>query len=478
MRESDICKEMTDMVKGHGMFDLYKINNALSSEFYSAEELEERFYLMQDIGINMIDYDCSAIPEKEIPEESGAEHFKAENLVQLYFHSMGKIPVLTREEEVELAKRLEKAAKIIEKIVTAMPLYKKQEATLKAGHDEEGEEDTSDEEKNDKALDMSLKVLEDIMRKIDKMDKKIARYGMVKDFKKLIDGENNYFSFSDKFASIAQEALNEYGQIESEVGMEIENLKSNWEKITKATELANEARNKLIIHNLRLVINIAKGNVGRGLPLLDLIQEGNIGLMKAVKRFRHDKGCKFSTYAIWWIKQAITRALFDQSKTVRVPIHIMEFYNKMVKVSRELTQQLGREPNNKELAKKLGVSSKKVDEIFRAVQQPVALQTPIGDDDSKLEDFISDPNIASPCSYTETKEISKHLYKILKTLTPKEEKVIRMRFGIGTDKDHTLEEVGKYLSITRERVRQIEVSALRRLRHPSRMRTLRELIAG
>ncbi|MEN2985466.1 MAG: sigma-70 family RNA polymerase sigma factor, partial [Thermodesulfovibrionaceae bacterium] len=263
----------------------------------------------------------------------------------------------------------------------------------------------------------------------------------------------------------------------SESGFKIDELKNVWQKIYKAKSLVEETKNELITRNLRLVVNIAKNYVGRGLPLLDLIEEGNIGLMKAVDKFKYEKGFKFSTYATWWIRQAITRALIDQTKTIRVPVHMMEFYNRVTKASRELTQQLGREPSNEEIAEKLGVPVRKVEEVFRAIQDPIGLQTPIGDEDTELEDFIGDKTSPSPLAEAERAELSEHIQRILKTLTPKEEKVIKMRFGIGEDRDHTLEEVGRYLSITRERVRQIETKALRKLKHPSRMRLLKMLIS-
>jgi RNA polymerase primary sigma factor len=272
-----------------------------------------------------------------------------------------------------------------------------------------------------------------------------------------------------------KEIQSDYKRVESEAGIKIDILKEKWSKISKAKYLVLETKNELITRNLRLVVNIAKNYVGRGLPLLDLIQEGNIGLMKAVDKFKYEKGFKFSTYATWWIRQAITRALIDQTKTIRVPVHMMEFYNRVTKASRELTQQLGREPNNEEIAKKLVVPVRKVEEVFRAIQDPIALQTPIGDEDTELEDFIGDKMSPSPYSDAERIETSEQIQRVLRTLTPKEETVIRMRFGIGADRDHTLEEVGRYLSITRERVRQIEAKALRKLKHPSRLKALKIL---
>ena len=275
---------------------------------------------------------------------------------------------------------------------------------------------------------------------------------------------------------IANRAQVTFKKIEGEAGIKVDILLTLWERISRVQAFVLEAKNELITRNLRLVVNIAKNYVGRGLPLLDLIQEGNIGLMKAVDKFKHEKGFKFSTYATWWIRQAITRALIDQTKTIRVPVHMMEFYNRVTKASRELTQELGREPTDAEIAKKLTVPTRKVEEVFRAIQDPIALQTPVGDEDTELEDFIGDKNSPSPYTDAEGKEISGYIKKVLGTLTPKEEKVIRMRFGIGVDRDHTLEEVGRHLTITRERVRQIEAKALRKLKHPSRLKALKALV--
>jgi RNA polymerase primary sigma factor len=244
--------------------------------------------------------------------------------------------------------------------------------------------------------------------------------------------------------------------------------------LVKAKKLVSEATNELITHNLRLVVNIAKHYVGRGLPLPDLIQEGNIGMMKAIDKFDYKRGFKFSTYATWWIRQAITRALIDQTKTIRLPVHIVELYNKVNTASRELTRQLGREPSTAEIAQEVKVSEKKVDDVLKAIQDPITLQTPVGDEDTTLEDFIGD-NSASPYLDAERNKITEQMIKILQTLAPKEAEVIRMRFGIGVERDHTLEEVGQHLSITRERVRQIEAKAMRKLQHPTRLRALRLL---
>ncbi len=473
MRERDIFEEIIDIGKRRGTLTYDEINDALPSEFFSPDELEDLMDLLQDMGVKVVDYEEPGISEEEAPEEEEVgEYEKTEDLVQAYFHSMGDISILTKDEETELAKRLEEGREIIKEIVTAMPLYKKIEASLEVQEEEEAE---VEEEKPDEALILSLKILDNLMRKTELTDRKIGRHGTLRDLRRLIGEKKKKDVNPIKLAALAKEVQTEYKKVEAETGIKIDELRGKWDRITNARALVTEAKNELITRNLRLVVNIAKNYVGRGLPLLDLIQEGNIGLMKAVDKFKYEKGFKFSTYATWWIRQAITRALIDQTKTIRVPVHMMEFYNRVTKASRELTQQLGREPSNEEIAKKLIVPTRKVEEVFRAIQDPIALQTPVGDEDTELEDFIGDKNSPSPYSDAERNEISEQILMILKTLTPKEEKVIRMRFGIGVDRDHTLEEVGRHLSITRERVRQIEAKALRKLKHPSRLRALKVL---
>jgi RNA polymerase primary sigma factor len=368
---------------------------------------------------------------------------------------------------------LEEGKRIIKRIVATLPLYKKLEASLNGKEEEDS--DNPEEEKPDEALEMSLKILDNLMIKIETADRKVARYGTLKDLNKLINEKKKKHINPIKLNTLAKEVQDEYKHVELEVGIKIDELKANYDRITKARALVSEAKNELITRNLRMVVNIAKNYIGRGLSLLDLIQEGNIGLMRTVDKFKYEKGFKFSTYATWWIRQAITRALTDQTKTIRVPVHMMEFYNKVTKASRELISQIGREPSKEEIAERLGVPTKKVEDIFRAVQDPIALQTPLGDEGSKLEDFVSDKDSPSPYSDTERNNFTEQILRVLNTLTPREAQVIRMRFGIGVDRDHTLEEVGRHFSITRERVRQIEAKALRKLRHPNRLRALKLL---
>ncbi len=466
MREQDIFDEIIDLGARRGTISCDEINSAFPQGSLSSGELDDLLNLLHDIGVRVVDTGEDGREGREPLEEEREEgnDEKTEDLIQIYFQSMGDIPILSRDEEIMLAKILEEGRGALNATVMAMPLYGK----VAAGSDC-GDRKNSDnqEEEQERALNNTLEILDDLMMKRAGNGEEFADLETFRQLKGLPDRkEQTHF--------ITKVSRDENTRVASETGMTLDKLKKNYESITKSRQLIAQAKHELIVHNLRLVVYIAKHFIGRGLSLLDLIQEGNIGLMKAIDKFDYTKGFKFSTYATWWIRQAISRALIDQTKTIRLPVHMVEFYNKVNTISKELTQHLGREPGIDEIAGRLKVPARKVEEVLRAVQDPVALQTTLKDEETTLGDLISD-NGSSPYSDTEQSRMTDHIIDILHTLTPKEEEVIKMRFGIGVDRDYTLEEVGRHLCLTRERVRQIEAKAISKLKHPSRRRTLKHL---
>jgi len=437
MKEPDILEEEIDLGRRQRALSSTDLCNTLPSEFDIEDEddSEQLLDILQDLDSNVLD-NHELDDEQEEVSETQEECERTADLVQTYFRSMGDITVLSRDEETDLSRKIEEGQFIIRYIIQGLPLYK----ILSKGGSHDAQDIDTGEDKAERAVQKCWEMLDHLM----------AAEG--------VRGERG----------------SEYKVLESEVGLEIDEVRRIYDRIAKARKLVSDAKHELIVRNLRLVINIAKHYVGRGLSLLDLIQEGNIGLIRALEKYDYRKGFKLSTYATWWIRQAITRALMDQTKTIRIPVHITELYTKVCNASKELAQQLGREPVKDEIAHVLRIPVKKVEDVFKAMQEPITLQTPIGDDDSTLADMIGDDS-HSPYSETERNKLTEQIIDVLHTLTPREQEVIRMRYGIGVERDYTLEEVGLHLSITRERVRQIEEKAMKKLKHPRRLRALQLL---
>ena len=436
MRERDIFEEMYDPALRKRTREGRELSDVLLPPYQFQDEHLEMPDYVSGFGSDKQDgYRDMRGEEDEFAGGAAEEYPATDDLIQAYFQSMGDIVVLTREEERALSKSLEDARKLLREFVISLPISREVEANISACEQADGVRDG--DELDEKVLQETLKVID----------------GLIENDRRQPD-----------------EQLDVSGE-----RVDIEELQRQYPRIAAAREIVTRAKDALIMHNLRLVIHVVKQYVGRGLALPDLIQEGNIGLMKAIDKFDYRKGFKLSTYATWWIRQAALRALIDQAKVIRLPVHLMDLYHKIVKTSRELISKLGREPLKEEIAARLRIPVRKVEEVVSAVQDPLTLQTPVGPDEATLEDFIGDNVNASPYSCVERIRMCDYLIKILHTLTPREEKVIRMRFGIGIDRNYTLEEVGKHLSLTRERVRQIEMSALRKLRHPKRGTLLRNM---